>query len=109
MGLSHLSLGLDQFARWDKELTDPEQQGVAFARLLLHKPRWVVVDEAIGSLAPETRKAFFDMFEHELAATTLVYISGPQAEDKFYTRILRLTKNPQGELLSIDGLSRTSA
>ena len=109
MELSHLSLGLDRVARWDKELTDPEQQGLAFARLLLHKPRWVVVDEAIGSLAPETRKAFFDMFEHELAATTLVYISGPQAEDKFYTRILRLTKNPQGELLSIDGLSRTPA
>lgn len=101
MELSHLSLGLDRVARWDKELTDPEQQGLAFARLLLHKPRWVVVDEAIGSLAPETRKTLFNIFKQELAATALVYISGPQALDEFYTRVLYLTKNPQGPCLTI--------
>jgi putative ATP-binding cassette transporter len=101
MGLSHLSRWLDRVARWDRELTVPEQQGLAFARLLLHKPRWVFVDEAIESLAPETRKTLFDVFEQELATTTLVYISGSQAEDKFFTRILRLTKNPRGQCLTI--------
>jgi putative ATP-binding cassette transporter len=99
MRLSHLSQELDRGARWDMELTDPEQQGLAFARLLLHKPRWVVVDEAIGSLAPETRKALFEIFENELAATALVCISGPQAQDKFYTRVLYLTMNREGERL----------
>jgi putative ATP-binding cassette transporter len=101
IGLPHLSQGLDHVAQWDKELTDSEQQGVAFARLLLHQPRWVVVDEAIGSLTPEMRKALFEIFEQELADTALVYINGPQTEDKFYTRVLHLTKNPQGKLLKI--------
>lgn len=99
MGLSHLSRWLDRIARWERELTEQELQGLAFARVLLHKPRWVFVDEAIESLAPEARKTLFDIFEKELAATTLVYISGPQAEDKFYTRVLYLSMNLQGQRL----------
>ncbi len=100
LGLSHLLRSLDSVARWDRDLTEPEQQSIAFARVLLHKPRWVFVDEAIESLRPEARKTLFDVFEKELAATTLIYISGPQAEDRFFTHVLRLTKNPQGQRLS---------
>lgn len=101
MGLSHLSRWLDRSARWDRELSEPEQQGLAFARVALHKPGWVIVDEAIQSLAPEARKSLFDFFGRELTATTLIHISGPQAQDKFYTRLLYLTMNPQGERLTV--------
>ena len=96
MGLRYLCQQLDRVARWDQELIDSEQQGIAFARLLLHKPRWVVVDEAIHSLAPAARKTLLQTFGRELAATTLIYISGPEAEDEFYTRVLCLTKSQQG-------------
>jgi putative ATP-binding cassette transporter len=96
MGLSYLSVWLDREARWDKELSEPDQQGLAFARVLLHKPRWVIVDEAIGSLREEARAKLFDIFEKELATTAVIYISGSQAEDKFFTRVLRLTKQPRG-------------
>jgi putative ATP-binding cassette transporter len=102
MGLSYLTVWLDREARWDKELTEPDQQGLAFARVLLHKPRWVIVDEAIGSLREETRRKLFDIFETELATTALVYISGSQTEDKFFTRVLRLTKNPEGPRMTPD-------
>jgi putative ATP-binding cassette transporter len=101
MGLPHLSQGLDRAAQWDKELTDPEQQALAFARILLQKPRWIIVDEAIGSLSQEARKSFFEILEREMKGVALVNISGPQAEEKFYTRVLRLTKSPQGEVLRV--------
>ena len=45
-GLDRLSSSLDQIARWDKELTDDEQQRLVLTRVLLHRPRWVVIDEA---------------------------------------------------------------
>jgi vitamin B12/bleomycin/antimicrobial peptide transport system ATP-binding/permease protein len=54
-GLGNLSLGLDRIARWDRETTDEEQQKLTFARLLLHKPRWVLLDEAIDHLDGDTR------------------------------------------------------
>jgi putative ATP-binding cassette transporter len=101
MGLSHLSRWLDRRARWDRELSEPEQQALAFARVVLHKPRWVIVDEAIQSLAPEARKSLFEFIEQELTATSLIHISGPQAQDQFYTRLLHLTMNPHGERLAV--------
>jgi vitamin B12/bleomycin/antimicrobial peptide transport system ATP-binding/permease protein len=101
MGLSHLFEGLDRAVQWDKELTDPEQQALAFARILLHRPRWVIVDEAIGALSQEARKAFFEALDLELAGTALLHIGGLQAEDKIYGRILRLTKSPQGGFLKV--------
>jgi putative ATP-binding cassette transporter len=109
MGLLHLTRELNRVARWDKELTDFEQQGVAFARMLLHNPRWVIVDEAIGSLAPEARKTLFHILEKELATTTLVCISGPQAQDKFYTRVLHLSMNPQGQRFAVPCLPCATA
>ena len=102
MGLSYLSVWLDREARWDKELSEPDQQGLAFARVLLHKPRWVIVDEAIGSLREEARIKLFDIFEKELATTAVIYISGSQTKDKFFTRVLRLTKQPRGPGLASD-------
>lgn len=100
MGLSELSRDLDRVARWDRDLPEQEQQGLAVARLLLHKPRWVVVDVAIESLDPDARETFFKCFEEELAATTLIYISGPQAEERFFARVLYLTLDPNGQKLA---------
>ncbi|MGO9391047.1 ABC transporter ATP-binding protein/permease [Rhodoblastus sp.] len=100
-GLAHLAPALDHVARWDRDLTGPEQQALAFARLLLHQPRWVFVDEAIDALTPQARQAVFDIFRHELAAAALVCISGSQAEETFFTRILRLSREPQGECLVV--------
>jgi len=101
IGLGHLSPGLDRFARWDRDLTGPEQQAIAFARVLLHKPRWVFIDEAIDSLSPAARKAVFDIFTHELVTAAVVNITGSQANGAFFTRILHLTKKPQGEHLAL--------
>ena len=79
----------------------PEQQALAFARLLLHKPRWVFVDEALDALAPATREAVFDIFQNELAAAALVCISGSKADRTFFTRVLRLARKPKGECLMV--------
>ncbi|PPQ39470.1 putative ATP-binding cassette transporter [Rhodoblastus acidophilus] len=90
MGLSHLAGRLDETARWDQELSEAEQQGLAFARLLLHRPLWVVVDSAIDSLSAAARKALLDLFGAELSGSTLVYIAGPQGDDPFFGRVLHL-------------------
>jgi vitamin B12/bleomycin/antimicrobial peptide transport system ATP-binding/permease protein len=100
MGLTHLAQALDRAARWDQELTDPEQQGVAFARLLLHKPRCVIVDEAIEALVPSAREAVFDIFAKELATTSLLYIGGLYAAPERFTRVLRLILDPSGGRLA---------
>lgn len=83
---------LDRVGRWEQELTDVEQQGLAFARVALHRPRFVVIDEAIDSLSSHTRQLFFAALDQELAGTALIYIGGPGSQDDgFFRRILHLT------------------
>ncbi|MGA8172993.1 MAG: ABC transporter ATP-binding protein/permease [Methylocystis sp.] len=96
LNLAHLAPNLQREARWDQELTYEEQLGVAFARLLLHKPDCVIVDEAMEALAPKTRDAVFDIFANELASTSLLAIDGPSAETSRYSRIVRIMFNPSG-------------
>ncbi len=108
MGLDYLARRLDEKGRWDQNLTDAEQQSLAFARLLLHKPRWVIVDSAIDSLSLQARKALFDLFDKELAGSTLVNIAGSQGADPFFRRILRINRNPQGESLTIPRRGRSA-
>jgi vitamin B12/bleomycin/antimicrobial peptide transport system ATP-binding/permease protein len=95
-GLGHLSTSLDRSARWDRELTDDERQYLVFARLPLHKPRWVVVDEALDALDDEARERVMGLFKSALAETAVISIGRPRRHDHFFTRVLHLIKDPQG-------------
>jgi putative ATP-binding cassette transporter len=107
MGLSHLAPELDRVARWDSELTGDEQQNLAFSRLLLQKPRWVLMDEAIDRLDDDSRRIALDIFHKELAETAVVHIGRLEAHDGFYARVLRLTKDPEGVRLTPCAQSRS--
>jgi putative ATP-binding cassette transporter len=50
VGLDHLKDRLDESERWDHILSGGEQQRIAFARTLVHKPEWVFMDEATSAL-----------------------------------------------------------
>jgi vitamin B12/bleomycin/antimicrobial peptide transport system ATP-binding/permease protein len=88
VGLSHLLAALDHDGRWDKDLSLEEQQRLAFARLLLHRPRWVLLSDALGALDEEQRQSMLAIFEHELADTAVVSIGRSPATNGFYDRTL---------------------
>ncbi|MBU3890834.1 ABC transporter ATP-binding protein/permease [Methylosinus sp. KRF6] len=100
LDLGYLGPDLHRSARWDQELTHEEQLGLAFARLLLHKPDWVVVDEAIEAISPERRDLVFEALANELSSTSLLAIGSPRAEASHYNRILRLVFDPKGPRLA---------
>ncbi len=100
MGLAHLAGRLDESGRWDQNLTDAEQQSLAFARVLLHKPLWIIVDSAIDSLSVAGRQALFELFGQELAGSTLVNIAGSQGADPFFRRTINLIRDPRGKSLA---------
>jgi hypothetical protein len=55
------------------------------------------------------RRAVFDIFKHELATAGLVCISGPQADEAFFKRILDLNREPQGERLIVPAARDTAS
>ncbi|RTL79405.1 MAG: ABC transporter ATP-binding protein/permease [Hyphomicrobiales bacterium] len=90
MRLGHLAPQLRRSASSGQELSYDEQLVLVFARLLLRKPDFVVVDEALEALTPETRELIFDILAKELTSTSLVAIDGPRAETARYDRVLHL-------------------
>lgn len=100
LGLQRLVARLNESRRWDRELNEDEQQGVAFARLLLHAPRWVVVDGALDSLDVHTRERVVDLFGQELARSGLIYIGRGDPKGHFFSRVLRLINDPAGRRLA---------
>ncbi|MGH6811999.1 MAG: ABC transporter ATP-binding protein/permease [Methylocella sp.] len=100
MKLAHLSPGLDRDSRLEQELTREEQDKLAFARLLLHKPRWILLDEAIDHLDEEARALVLDIFGQELANAAIVNIGRADTQRGFFTRVLRLIEDPEGQRLA---------
>jgi putative ATP-binding cassette transporter len=94
-GLKQLTSSLDREARWDRELSDDEQQCLIFARLPLHKPRWVVIDQALDSLDEEARERVLAVFKNTLTDTAVVDIGQRKARDHLFTRVVHLVKDPK--------------
>ena len=96
VALGHLVPLLDRTQRWDQQLTLDEQQRLAFARLLLHQPRWVVLDDAVGALDEEHRRLVLSIFEHELASATVIHFGRSSVEGCSWDRTLHIIEQPGG-------------
>jgi putative ATP-binding cassette transporter len=63
VGLEYLKPELNNEDRWDHRLTDDEKQSLAFARVVLQKPNWVVANDALDILNPTSRKRIREILE----------------------------------------------
>jgi putative ATP-binding cassette transporter len=94
LGLERLEAQLDTTLRWDRELSQDEQISLAFARIVLQKPAWVLVDDTFGSLDDETLERVTDVFANELASAGLINIGrAAQTRDPFFSCVLHLVKS----------------
>ena len=81
--------GLDAELDWGKVLSIGEQQRLAFARVLLHRPRYVMLDEATSALDVGNEENLY----RELAttSTTPVSVSHHASLLRFHDQVLELT------------------
>jgi putative ATP-binding cassette transporter len=94
--LDRLSSSLDRTARWERELTDDEQQYLVFARIVLHKPHWVVIDEVLDALDDDARDRVISLFNARLKDAAIINIGRPETQHRFFERVLHLIKDPRG-------------
>lgn len=73
VGLARIAGRLEERARWDRILDKDEQMALAFAGLILRKPRWVVLNDVLEGLEPDT-VATLSAVMAELSSSTLIYI-----------------------------------
>jgi putative ATP-binding cassette transporter len=96
VGLPALVDRLADEERWDRVLSLGEQQRLAFARLLLQKPRWIFLDEATAALDEENQDAMMNLLLEALPDVALISIGHRPGLDAFHTRTLTLEKAEGG-------------
>jgi putative ATP-binding cassette transporter len=100
VGLERLRPMLDLAERWDQRLNDDEKQSLAIARVMLQRPRWVVLNGPFEVLDPVSRRRVEALFTGELAHVGLIDIGRETREQGFFARRLQLLTDPQGPTFS---------
>lgn len=95
-GLAHLAGRLEESRHWALELSPGEQQRIAFARALLHKPSWLFLDEATSALDEPFEEKLYALLRERLPGTTIVSIGHRRALGDFHARKLELKLNGGG-------------
>lgn len=99
VGLGELVDRMDDEEPWASVLSGGEQQRLSFARLLLHKPDIVVMDESTSALDTDSQGELMTRVT-ELLANTAVISVGHRAElELFHERKLNLVRRQGGAKL----------
>jgi vitamin B12/bleomycin/antimicrobial peptide transport system ATP-binding/permease protein len=90
VSLAPLSDRLDEIRDWAKVLSPGEQQRVAFARILLTKPKAVFLDESTSALDEGLEHALYHLLSTELPECVVVSVSHRPAVERFHQQQLEL-------------------
>lgn len=90
---------LDQDERWDKLMSLGQQQRLAFARVLLHKPKWIFLDEATAALDDDNQDRVMRIFTEDLKDASILSIGHRPGLETYHTRTLTLVPRPGGARL----------
>jgi putative ATP-binding cassette transporter len=85
-GLDGLAGRLEETATWENSLSHEQQQRLGVARLLLHRPRWILLREALDSLAEEDARQMMGMLCEELPEAAILTVTRQSAIESFHQR-----------------------
>ena len=103
VALPHLVDRLDEVLDWAKVLSPGEQQRIAFARILLTKPKVVFCDEATSALDEGLEFICYNLVRTELPDTILVSVSHRRTVDQHHTHELELLGDGEWRLGRVGG------
>jgi vitamin B12/bleomycin/antimicrobial peptide transport system ATP-binding/permease protein len=109
VGLGELAQRLDEEAHWDRVLSGGEQQRVAFARLLLHQPDWVFLDEATAALDEASQQTMMQLLIDELPNAAVLSVGHRPGLEAFHQRELVLVRGDEGTRLTKASRARREA
>jgi putative ATP-binding cassette transporter len=101
--LPHLVDLLDEERDWVKVLSPGEQQRVAFARVLLTKPKAVFADEATSAMDEGLELTMYQLLRNELPDTILVSVSHRSTVERHHQQRLELLGEGQWRLGPLEG------
>jgi putative ATP-binding cassette transporter len=96
VGLPKLAARLDETNGWGLTLSLGEQQRLAVARAILHRPDYLLLDEATASLDEPAEAMIYAILRERLPAATVISIGHRSTLFAFHDRHIRLERAESG-------------
>ncbi|MBP2299364.1 ABC transporter ATP-binding protein/permease [Azospirillum picis] len=96
VGMAGFADSLQEEDHWTNRLSGGEQQRLAIARALLHRPGWLYLDEATSACDPETEERLYRLLRDRLPETTLVSVGHRASLAAFHDRKLSVRRDGDG-------------
>ena len=85
-GLEKCAGQLEQTESWEKVLTREQQQRLGLVRLLLYRPKWILLQEAFDSLDPDGEESMLRLICQELPESAMLTITNQPTAEAFHHR-----------------------
>ncbi|HWV52577.1 ABC transporter ATP-binding protein/permease [Pseudorhodoplanes sp.] len=102
VGLGHLKDRIEEDQPWDQTLSGGEKQRLTIARVLLHRPDIIVLDEATAALDPKSQDDLMQMLSEEMEGLTILSVGHRPELEQFHSRKLTLERKQGGAKLVSD-------
>jgi putative ATP-binding cassette transporter len=85
--LDYLAERLDEDGlNWDQILSGGERQRLAFCRLLIYKPKYIVMDEATSALDEQSHHKLMSLLRNALAEAAIISVGHRPGMEKYHDR-----------------------
>ncbi|WP_213769111.1 ABC transporter ATP-binding protein/permease [Caballeronia sp. dw_19] len=81
---------LDEVARWGNNLSPGEQQRLGFARALLQRPDYLLLDESTSALDEDNESKMYQLITQRLPEAAIISVSHHSSLKRFHTHALRI-------------------
>lgn len=89
-GLEDLAKELYRVESWEQQLSREQQQRLGLVRVLLHRPKWVFIQEALDSLTPDGEIQMLELLGKELPDAAILGITNKPTAQAFHQRTLQI-------------------
>lgn len=109
VGLTHLAERLDQSEDWANVLNAAEMQRLAFARLLLLRPDWIILGDATDALDGAAADLLLKLIAARMPRAAIVVMGQHPGSAEAFHRRLTLARSRGGEVLLREVYARRQA
>ncbi len=102
VGLGHLKDRIEDDEPWDQTLSGGEKQRLTIARVLLHRPDIIVLDEATAALDPKSQDDLMTILSEDMEGLTILSVGHRPELERFHSRKLTLERKRGGAKLVSD-------
>jgi putative ATP-binding cassette transporter len=96
VGLGSLISRLDAPERWDTVLSRGERQRLSLARLLVHRPKAIIIDDALTALDERTQLELLESLRHTLPESALIWFGRRKFQRTFDDVLFLDSPDPSG-------------